>query len=185
MLKKILAIVALLFAVLLIAIATRPGQFRVTRSAQIAAPPEVVFQLIDDFHSWSTWSPWEKLDPGMNREFSGATRGKGAVYSWSGNAQVGSGGMTITESQPPERVEIRLEFKQPFEATNMTTFALKPAAGGTQVEWAMSGNNDFMGKAMSLFMNMDQMVGKDFEQGLANLSAAAEARAKSASTQTP
>jgi uncharacterized protein YndB with AHSA1/START domain len=185
MLKKILAIVALLFAVLLIVIATRPAQFRVVRSAQIAAAPEVVFPLIDDFHAWSTWSPWEKIDPNLKREYSGAPRGKGAAYAWSGNDQVGSGSMTITDSQTPERIEIRLEFKEPFEATNLTTFGLKPAASGTNVEWAMVGDNNFVGKAMSLFMDMDQMVGKDFEQGLSNLNAAAEARAKSASVQAP
>jgi len=185
MLKKILAVVALLFAVLLIAIATRPAQFRVVRSARVAAPPEAVFPLIDDFHAWTSWSPWEKLDPGLKREYSGAPRGKGAAYAWSGNDDVGSGAMTITDSQPSERVEIKLEFKTPFEATNVTTFTLRPAAGGTQVEWAMAGDNNFVGKAMSLFMNMDQMVGKDFEQGLAQLGAAAEARAKSASTQAP
>src|SRR5688572_25649529 len=168
MLKKILAIAALLFAALLVAIATRPAQFRVVRSAQIAAAPEVVYPLIDDFHAWTAWSPWERLDPNLKREYSGPARGEGAAYSWSGNDQVGSGSMTITDSQPAERVEIRLEFKEPFEATNVTTFALKPAAGGTHVEWAMAGDNNFVGKAMSLFMNMDQMVGKDFEQGLAN-----------------
>jgi hypothetical protein len=185
MLKKILAIMAVLFAALFVAITTRPAQFRVVRSAQIAASPDVVFPLIDDFHAWTTWSPWERLDPNLKREYSGAPRGKGAAYAWYGNDQVGSGSMTITDSQATERVEIRLEFKEPFEATNVTTFGLKPNAGGTHVEWAMVGNNDFAGKAMSLFMNMDQMVGTDFEQGLANLSAAAEARAKSASAAAP
>lgn len=185
MLKKILAIVALLFAGLLVVIATRPAQFRVVRGAQIAASPEVVFALIDDFHAWTTWSPWERLDPNLKREYSGAPRGKGAAYAWAGNDQVGSGSMTITDSQSPERIEIRLEFTEPFEATNVTTFTLKPAAGGTHVEWAMVGDNNFVGKAMSLFMDMDQMVGKDFEQGLANLSAAAEAQARSASARTP
>jgi len=183
MLKKVLAGLALAIAVLLIVIATRPAQFTVTRSARIGAAPDVVFPLIDDFHAWTNWSPWEKLDPDLKREYSGAPRGTGAQYAWSGNDQVGKGSMTITDSRPSERVEIRLEFKEPFAATNVTTFSLKPAASGTEVEWAMAGDNNFMGKAMSLFMDMDQMVGKDFEQGLGNLRGVAEARAAQPSAQ--
>ena len=185
MLKKILAGVAIVIAVLLIVIATRPAQFEVVRSAHISASPAIVFPLIDDFHAWTTWSPWEKLDPNLNRQYSGAQRGTGAEYAWSGNDQVGSGSMTITESRAPEQVVIRLEFKEPFEATNVTTFTLKPESAGSEVSWSMAGDNNFVGKAMSLFMDMDQMIGKDFERGLGNLKAIAETRASSATAAAP
>jgi hypothetical protein len=181
MLKRIAIIAAVLFAVLLLVVATRPGHLHVERSLAMAAPPSVVFPLIDDFHAWQSWSPWEKLDPNMKREITGAPHGKGALYSWSGNDDVGSGTMEITESNPPQQVEIRLEFKQPWAATNTTTFTLAPAAsppGGTRVTWAMDGENSFGAKAMGLVMDMDQMIGKDFESGLANLQALAEAAAE-------
>jgi uncharacterized protein YndB with AHSA1/START domain len=178
MLKRVAAIAVALIAVLALVIATRPAHLHVERSLAIAAPPALVFPLINDFHAWASWSPWEKLDPNMKREISGPPQGKGSLYSWSGNDQVGVGTMEITDSAPAEQVKIRLEFKQPWQATNATTFSLLPTTQGTRVTWAMDGENNFAAKAMSMFMNMDQMIGKDFESGLANLGALAEAAAE-------
>jgi uncharacterized protein YndB with AHSA1/START domain len=177
MLKKIAAVLIGLVALLLVVVATRPSQFRVQRSASIGAPPELVFALIDDFHEWEGWSPWDKLDLGMQRKYSGAPRGEGATYDWSGNDDVGVGSMRITGSEPPGRVAIQLEFKEPWQATNVTTFELRPIAAGTEVTWAMEGQNGFMAKAASLFMDMDALIGKDFEAGLSQLRSVAEARA--------
>lgn len=181
MLKRVAVIAAALFAVLLLVVATRPGHLHIERSLSMAAPPSVVFPLIDDFHAWQSWSPWEKLDPNMKREITGAPHGKGALYSWFGNDEVGSGTMEITESTPQQQVQIRLEFKQPWAATNTTTFTLAPSsapATGTRVTWSMDGENSFGAKAMGLVMDMDHMIGKDFESGLTNLQAMAEAAAE-------
>ena len=170
----ILAAVAVLLAV----VATRPDQFRIERSTTIAAPPEVIFPLVSDFHQWARWSPWEKLDPAMKKTFSGA--GVGAVSAWEGNSKAGAGRMTMTESKPSERVAIQLEFFRPMRATNLTDFTFKPTASGAAVNWSMSGHNAFMAKAFGLFMNIEQMVGKDFEEGLASLKRLSEAEAKGA-----
>jgi len=170
MLRKIGIIVAVLLVLLIGVIATRPAGFTVTRSKTIAAPPEAVYAQISDFHRWRHWSPWEERDPAMKREFSGATAGEGAVYSWVGNKDVGEGRMTITDARPSDQVVIRLEFREPFAVTNTTGFVLTPSGqGGTNVTWSMSGENNFMMKGMSLFMNMDRMVGNDFDTGLAKL----------------
>ena len=154
----------------------RPDAFRVERSASIDAPPEKVFALINDFHNWPSWSPWDKMDPAMKRTHSGAASGVGAVYAWQGNRKVGEGRMEIIDSSPPSRVAIKLDFLKPFEAHNTADFSLRPAGGGTSVTWAMFGPASFMTKAMGVFMSMDKMVGKDFEQGLANMKAAAEGK---------
>jgi uncharacterized protein YndB with AHSA1/START domain len=175
MLKKIAIVVSVVVAIFSIVVATRPSHFHVERSVSIAAPAEVVFPLINDFHRWPSWSPWEKLDPGMKRDYSGAPAGTGAGYDWSGNDDVGVGSMRITDSQAPTRVAIALEFKQPWQASNTTLFSLTPEADGAHVTWGMDGENNFMLKAVSLFMNMDEVVGKDFEAGLANLQRAAVA----------
>ncbi|MBM4384588.1 MAG: SRPBCC family protein [Deltaproteobacteria bacterium] len=156
-------------------VATRPSEFRIERSTTIAAPSEIVFEEIDDFRRWAAWSPWEKMDPAMKREYSGPASGVGATYHWIGNEQVGEGRMTIVESAPA-RVAIRLEFVTPMKATNDVTLELGPAAGGTDVTWAMTGKNDFMAKAAGLFMDVDAMVGADFERGLADLTKVVEAR---------
>jgi uncharacterized protein YndB with AHSA1/START domain len=178
MLRKI-AIAALLAIVVFIAVVvSRPSHFHVERSARMAAPPDVVFSFINDFHRWPSWSPWEKLDPGMKREYSGAEQGKGAAYEWSGNDEVGRGSMRIIESQPPNTVAITLEFKEPWQATNATLFHIGPDADGSRVTWGMDGENGFMFKAVGLFMDMDEMVGKDFEAGLDNLARIVEAAAK-------
>ena len=156
-------------------VATRPDAFRIERSATIAAPPAAVFTLVNDFHQWARWSPWEKLDPQMQKTFEGAPAGVGASLHWSGNKKAGEGRMTITESKPEERVVTALQFIRPFAAHNVSEFALAPGPGGVAVTWAMTGRNNFMLKAFGLFANMDKMIGKDFEEGLANLKRVAEA----------
>ena len=186
--KALLAILLLIVAVVLCVLvlaASKPDTYTIERSATIAAAPEQVFPFVNDFHQWTQWSPWEHLDPNLKRSYDGPASGQGAIYSWTGNDKVGEGKMTITESMPASKVGIQLEFIKPFASTNQTTFDFVPSGAGTQVVWKMSGNNNYMSKVMTVFMNMDQMVGKDFEQGLANLGAAAEARAKSASAQLP
>lgn len=154
--------------------ATRPSTFRVERRRGIAASPDRIFSLIDDFHRWSVWSPWEKLDPGMTRTHSGPPSGKGARYEWTGNKKVGHGRMEILEATPSSKVVVRLEFLKPWQATNTAEFTLAPTADGTDVVWAMYGSSPFMLKVMGVFMPMDKLIGKDFEAGLAAMKAAAE-----------
>ncbi len=175
MLTWILAIIATAILAVLGLAASRPASFRVERSAQIAAAPDKIFSLIDDFHAWPRWSPWEKLDPAMTRSHSGNPSGVGAVYGWSGNKKVGQGRMEITEAERPSRIGLDLEFMAPWKARNRTEFLLRPTDGGTSVSWIMTGSSPFMFRLMGLFMNMDRMIGKDFEAGLANLRKAAEA----------
>ena len=177
MLTRIVVIVVLALVALAVFIATRPSEFTVSRSRTIAAPPDVVFACVNDFGRWPEWSPWEKLDPQMKRERSGAPAGTGAVYYWSGNKKVGEGRMTITDSRPPSSLTIRLEFIKPWTATNTTQFDLAPSGAGTHATWTMSGHNNFMAKAFCLFMDMDKMVGGDFDKGLAALDAVAAAAA--------
>ncbi|HUR95170.1 MAG TPA: SRPBCC family protein [Gemmatimonadales bacterium] len=174
MLKTIAIVVALALAAVLVSAAFQPDSFRVQRATTIAAPPERVFGLIDDFHKWGAWSPWEKMDPAMKRTFSGADRGPGAVYEWLGNSKVGQGRMEIIEAPAPSKVAIKLDFLEPFEAHNVATFSLTPEDGATRVTWTMDGPSPYVTKVMHLFFNMDRMVGKDFEAGLANLKAVAE-----------
>ena len=170
--KLLLSLAVLVLGVLGVAF-SRPSTFRVERTAIIPAAPEKVFPLVDDFHQWGTWSPWEKLDPGMKRTHSGAASGKGAVYSWEGNDQVGAGRMEILEDAAPSRVKIQLDFLRPFEGHNTAEFTLAPEGPGTRVTWAMSGRNTLLGKVIGLFMSMDRMIGKDFEAGLGNMKVAA------------
>jgi uncharacterized protein YndB with AHSA1/START domain len=155
-------------------IATRPSEFKIVRSQEIKAPASEVFALLNDFHQWEKWSPWAKMDPAMKASYSGSPTGVGAIYDWSGNDEVGTGRMTIMESNPDSKVGIRLEFMKPFEQTNRNDFVVKPTGSGVNVEWTMSGENNFMGKAYSTFVNMDQTVGADFEKGLRQLKAEAE-----------
>jgi uncharacterized protein YndB with AHSA1/START domain len=171
MLKKILLAVAALIAVVLIVAAFQPTEFAVTRKATLAAPASSVFPLVNDFREWPKWSPWEKLDPAMKRELSGPPSGVGAVYGWVGNDDVGEGRMTILESKPDELVRVRLEFIKPWEATSTIEFTFAPEGGGTLVTWSMKGENNYLCKLISMFMDMDKMIGPDFEKGLAALSA--------------
>ena len=174
MIATIVSAVLVLIAALLGFAATKPATFRVRRAASIKARPEKVFPFLADFHQWTSWSPWEKLDPALQRTYGGAASGKGAVYEWEGNKKVGKGRMEITEAQPPSKLTIKLDFLKPFEAHNVTEFALDGKADTTDVTWSMTGPNTFMTKVMSLFTSMDRMIGKDFEAGLANLKALAE-----------
>ena len=161
-------VIALAIAVILILAAMKSDTFRVVRTASISAPSEKLFALISDFHQWRSWSPWENRDPDLKRSYSGTERGKGAIYAWDGNKNVGSGRMEILEASPSQ-VVIKLDFLKPFEAHNQAEFTLTPHAGATSVTWTMHGPAPFMSKVMQVFMNMDRMIGKDFETGLANL----------------
>lgn len=174
--KKILIAVVAFIVVLCAVIATRPDTFRVERTAEINAPAATVFTQVNDFSKWQAWSPWAKLDPNVKLELSANPAGKGATYKWEGNDDVGSGAMTILESKPNEQVDIDLHFLKPFEAKNKTIFTFTGNAP-TKVTWAMEGNNTFVTKAFTMFMDMDAMVGKDFEKGLAQMKTAAETEA--------
>lgn len=166
-------IIVLLGAALAGFVSTRPDRFRIERSAVIEAPADVVFALINDLREWPRWSPWETLDPTMKRTYDGPPAGVGAGYGWSGTGKAGEGRMVITDSRPSVIVGLQLVFRRPFAATNETRFELTPADGGTRVSWIMEGKNLLASKAMSLVMNMDNLVGRDFERGLSNMRAAA------------
>ena len=174
MFKTIFRIVLALVVALLGYATTRPDSFRIERSTTIKAQPDKIFALINDFHQWQAWSPWEKMDPAMKRSFSGAASGKGTAYAWEGNDKVGAGSMEITATTPPNQLTIKLDFIKPFEGHNTAEFTLAPAGDSTQVTWAMHGPSPFIAKVMGIFFSMDSMVGKDFEAGLANMKAAAE-----------
>jgi uncharacterized protein YndB with AHSA1/START domain len=178
MLAKIIIALVVLLIVFAVVVALRPAEFRIARSTVIAAPAAIVFAQVNDFHAWPEFSPWAKLDPAMTTTYAGPAAGVGAAYAWAGNPKVGEGQMTITESRPNELVRIRLEFLKPFKATNTAEFTFKAEGGQTAVTWSMSGVNSFMFKAAGLFMNVDKMVGDDFEKGLANLKAVAESAKK-------
>jgi hypothetical protein len=174
MFKKISLIALGIIAGILIIAAFKPGEFRVERSLAIKAPPETIFPLINDLRAFTTWSPYEKLDPAMKRKHSGAPSGKGAAYEWEGNENVGQGRMEITHSTPPVSVLIQLDFLKPFEAHNTASFTLKPEGDTTVVTWAMFGPAPYLSRVMTVFFSMDNMVGGQFEEGLANLKQLAE-----------
>ena len=174
MLKTIAIVVVVLITGVLIFAATKPDTFRIQRSASIKAPPEKIFAILNDFKQWGAWSPWEKKDPAMKRNFGAITAGKGATYAWEGNKDVGTGSMTITESVPSSQLLLNLDFLKPFEAHNFVEFTLAAQGDVTNITWAMHGPANLMTKVMHVFMNMDKMVGPDFEAGLANLKAVAE-----------
>lgn len=178
MLKTILVLVVVLVIVLIGVLgyaATRPSTFHVERSATMAAPASEVFAQVNDFHKWDAWSPWDKMDPDMKRTYEGAESGKGAVYMWAGNSNVGEGKMTITDVAPDDRIAIKLEFYKPMAGVSTAEFTFKPEGDGTRVTWSMDGTNGFVGKVFSLFMDMDTMIGGNFEQGLAALKKIVEA----------
>ena len=168
-----LAILVIFFIV----VASRPPTFRVERSATINAPPGVVFDQVNDLRKWQAWSPWENIDPNLRRTYEGPPAGAGSAYAWQGNAKVGQGRMTITESRPNELIRFKLEFLKPFKAANSADFTFVPQGGQTTVNWSMQGQNNFMFKAMGMFFSMDKMVGRDFEKGLGNLKSVVEAPA--------
>ena len=174
MFKTVLIVVVVLIAAILVYAATMPDDFRVQRTTSIKASPEKIFALINDLHRWDSWSPWEKMDPAMQRTFSGATAGKGAVYAWQGNSKVGEGRMEIADASPPSRVMIKLDFIKPIEGHNTAEFTLDPKGDSTNVTWSMYGPSAYLAKVIGVFASMDKMIGKEFETGLANMKAVAE-----------
>ena len=170
---EIIAVIAVIFAVVIVVVlilaATKPDTFSVQRAATVQSPPERIFAAISDFRQWGAWSPWENKDPAMTRSFGGAASGRGAVYAWDGNKNVGSGRMEILEASSPSKIVIKLDFLKPFEAHNTAEFTMLPQGDVTNVTWVMHGPAVFMSRVMQVFINMDRMIGKDFEIGLANL----------------
>jgi hypothetical protein len=159
-------------------VATRPTNYHVERSMSFAAPPEAAYAQIADFHRWEAWSPWEKLDPTMKKDFGGAASGTGATYHWVGKGDVGEGSMAIKNATEPSDVDIQLDFVKPFAATCDTKFTIVPDGAGSKVTWSMEGKNNFVSKAMCIFMGgMDKMIGPDFEKGLTAMKGAAETAA--------
>jgi len=174
MVKKILLGFVAAIALLLLFALTRPETFRVERSIGVKADPAKIYAVLNDFHAFGAWSPWEKLDPTMKVTYSGAASGQGAVYAWQGNDAVGAGRMEILQTVPGQRVVIKLDFLQPFEGHNTSEYTLTPGADGTTVTWAMFGPSPFVSKLMGIFVSMDSMIGKDFERGLSKLKAFTE-----------
>ncbi|WP_304175758.1 SRPBCC family protein [Phenylobacterium aquaticum] len=175
MLKYIVLAVIVVIAAVLAYAASRPNGFKYQRTTLIHAPAEKIFALINDFHAWAGWSPYEKLDPAMARTYSGPASGLGAAYGWESGGKAGVGSMEITAVKPAAQIVIRLIFTKPFAASNTATFDLVPEADGTRVTWTMEGANPFIAKLMGLVFSMDKMVGGDFETGLASLKAQCEA----------
>jgi hypothetical protein len=170
---------AVAIAIVLILASTRPDTFSVRRTAVVEAPAEKIFPLIDNFHQWVNWSPWEDRDPAMKRTYAGAESGKGAIYAWDGNKNVGSGRMEILDASSPSKIVIKLDFFKPFEGHNTAEFTFSPErnASATNITWVMHGPSSLMSKVMQVFMNLDKMIGRDFETGLANLKRLTERQA--------
>ena len=174
MFKKILIVLAVILAGVLGLASTKPDTFSVQRSTSIQARPDKIFPLVADFHRWAEWSPWEALDPAMQRSHSGAPSGPGAVYSWDGNKAVGAGRMEVMAAQAPAKLTIKLDFIRPFEGHNSTDFSFVPQGDATLVTWVMTGPTPFVSKLMQVFFSLDKVIGKDFEAGLAKMKAVAE-----------
>jgi hypothetical protein len=170
--------IAVLIIALLVFIATRPADFRIERSAQMNASGDAIFSIINDLQQWGRWSPYDKRDPAMQKMYGGPPTGPGATYIWNGNNKVGEGQLTIVESKPGQLVSMKLDFTRPFKCSNRVNFTLAPVGTGTMVSWIMEGRNNFMAKTFSLIINMDKMVGTDFEAGLANLKSLVEAKSE-------
>ncbi len=175
---KILIALAVVVIALVGVVAVQPSGFRIARTTTISAPPPAVFAHVNDLHKWEAWNPWAKLDPAMKQTYGGAAAGTGAIYTWAGNREVGEGRMTLTESRPSELIRIKLEFLKPFRATNTAEFTFKPDGDRTVVTWTMTGEKNFIAKAVGLVMNMDRMVGGQFETGLARMKSVVEAAPK-------
>ncbi|MFO0865708.1 MAG: SRPBCC family protein [Gemmataceae bacterium] len=178
MLKKILLVLVVLILVFVVIVALQPADFRVIRSTTINAPREIVFKQVSDFRNWEAWSPWAKLDPNVRNTFEGTFEEKGSKFLWVGNDKVGEGKMEILETKPPEYLKLSLEFVKPMASTAITEYKFEPKGEGTEITWTMSGTNGFVGKAFCMFVNMDKMVGGDFEKGLADIKKISEAAAK-------
>ena len=176
MLVTIVIVVGVLLASLLAFAATRPNTFLVSRSQNMQATPDRIYAILEDFHNWTQWSPYEKLDPAMKKTFSGSSKGKGAIYQWAGNSKAGEGRMEIIEAAASKLVKIKLDFLKPFEGHNTSEFRIDGHGGATEVTWAMYGPQGFVFKLMSIFCSMDKLLGKDFETGLSNLKSIAEGK---------
>ncbi len=175
MLKIIVIALVVIVVVFIVAVSMQPSEFLVTRTATISAPAPAVFAQVNDLHKWEEWSPWAKRDPAAKKTYEGPSAGTGAIYRWAGNKEVGEGSLTITESRPSDLIRMKLEFLKPFQATNTVEFTFKPQGYQTLVTWTMTGKNNFIAKALHLFMEMDKMVGGDFEKGLAKIKSLVEA----------
>lgn len=174
---KFVVIVAALVGVSAALIAAHPSEFRITRSITIDAPPAKVFEQVNDFHKWDAWSPWAKLDPNAKNSFEGPSSGTGAVFKWSSaNDDVGEGSLTILESQPSERIKLKLRFTKPREDASDTEFTFKAKGEQTVVTWSVTGERDFVGKAMFIVLNVEKMIGGRFEEGLASMKKVVEAK---------
>ncbi len=169
MLVEILVVLAVVIALLAIIISLQPPVFLVSRTAPVNTPASTVFKYVNNLHNWDKWSPWSKLDPNAQTKLEGPAEGVGAIFRWDGDSKVGAGSMLITESRPNELVGIQLDFLRPFKGTNTVQFTFKPDGNQTLVTWAMEGKKNFMAKAMHMVINCDKMIGKFFDEGLANL----------------
>ena len=178
MIRKILIGIVLLVAGFLLYVALMPSHFRIERSLLIHAPANIIFAQVNDFHRWNDWSPWAKLDPNAKVTFEGKESGVGAIHTWAGNKEVGEGKMTIVESQPSSLIRIQLEFFKPYEAQDQAEFTFKPQAEGVLTTWSMEGESKFLPRLFCFFMNMDKMVGQEFEKGLAQIKVIAESSVK-------
>ena len=178
MLKIILITIPTIIVVFIIIVAMQPSSYRVMRSLAIAAPPDALFPHMNDLKKWEVWNPWGKADPNMKLTYGGPASGVGANYSWAGNNEVGEGRATITESRPSESVKYKMEFFKPMSATSEMEFAFKPQGNQTEVTVTVTGEKNFMAKALCLFMSMDKMIGRKFEKALADLKAITESPAK-------
>jgi hypothetical protein len=176
MIRKILIALAGIVVVFVAIVAMQPSEYRVARTVRISASAPAVFGQVNDFHKWEAWNPWAKLDPAMKQTYEGAPAGIGAVYTWAGNNQAGEGRMTLTESRPSELVRIKLEFLKPFAGTSIAEFTFKPEDNQTAVTWSMTGKLSFMAKVVHLFMDMDRMIGANFEKGLADMKSVVEVK---------
>ncbi len=176
MVKKIFIGLILFVLVFLCLAALQPSDFRITRSIEISAPPEAIFQHVNDFHQWEAWSPWAKLDPKAKNFFEGPESGKGAIFAWAGNHEVGEGKMTILETNPNSFIQIKLDFVKPFVATNTAEFTFVPQVNGTLVTWTMYGKNNFIAKVIGLFVDCDKMVGNMFDKGLIRMKEVVESK---------
>lgn len=176
--SNILLVIAIILIAFLVYVSTRPNTFTIKRHIAIKAKPDAIYPLLTDFHAdgWGKWSPWEELDPEMKRTFSGPHDGEGAIYEWEGNKKVGAGRMEIQHADAPMAVDIRLDFLRPMKATNATEFRVIDEGNESMVTWTMKGSLSFVAKIFHLFMDMDKMVGADFERGLTKLKALAEAK---------
>jgi hypothetical protein len=176
--QKIVLAFVLAVAVVAALIMMQPNEYKVVRTTTIAAPPEKVFANVNDFHRWDAWSPWAKIDPAMKVTFAGPPAGNGAIYNWSGDEKAGEGSMLISDSMSNDHVTIQLSFIRPYVSNAVITLGFQPEGSGTKTTWTMTGKNNFALKAISLFYSMDRMVGPDFERGLSQLKAVAEAPAR-------